>query len=197
MQIVKELIKLVPKNVSVLTSIHKTTIIASIGDKKVECLLDSGVQLSCISKSFLSITNLQGSKLESSDIPENAGVGGERHRILSILEAPITISKTHFQCKLFVLHDPQHPVILGIDFLDSYKADIDFGKKLIYIEDKLVRTSIKHSDAGLARLCKHTEIPQNSQMNVLVMVSLRKVGDQVLLEPAISLNNHNLAGANA
>ena len=32
-------------------------------------------------------------------------------------------------------------------------------------------------------------------MNVLVRVSRRKVGDQVLLKPANSLNNHNLAGA--
>ena len=117
-------------SVSVVTSIHKSTVIASIRDTKVECLLDSGAQLSCISKSFFSITNLQGSKLQPSDMPKIAGVGGESHRILGILEAPIKISKAHFQCKLYVLHDLQHPVILGIDFLDSHKVGIDFGKKL-------------------------------------------------------------------
>ena len=93
--------------------------------------------------------------------------------------------------QLYVLHILQHPVILGIVFLDSHKVDIDFGKKLVYIKDKLVRTSIKHSDTGLARLCKHTEIPPNSQMNVLVRVSRRKVGDHRVCNHVIAVYSEN------
>ena len=158
-------------------------------------MLDSGASISCISNGFLSKTSLQGAKLLPSDIPEIAGVGGEKHRTLGILETHITVSMANFKCKFYVLDDIPHPDILGIDFLNAHKVEIDFGKKLVYIEDNLVRIPIKHSDDGLARVCKHTKIPPNSQMNVLVRVSRRKADEQVFLEPAITLNNCNLAGA--
>ena len=158
-------------------------------------MLDSGASISCISHGFLSKTSLQGAKLLPSDITEIAGVGGEKHSTLGILETHITISKANFKCKFYVLDDIPHPVILGIDFLNAHKIEIDFGKKLVYIEDNLVRTPIKHSDDGLARICKHTKIPPKSQMNVLVRVSRRKAYEQVLLEPASTLNIRNLAGA--
>ena len=64
-------------SVSVLTNINKSTIVATIGQKNVQCLLDSGASISCISKGFLSKTSLQGAKLLPSDILEIAGVGGE------------------------------------------------------------------------------------------------------------------------
>ena len=79
--------------------------------------------------------------------------------------------------------------------MTKYKVEIDFNKKTVSIEDKLIHTSIVQSDSGLARVHHPAEIPANSQMNVLVRISRRKSGDQVLLEPASSLNNRNLAGA--
>ena len=87
-----------------------------------------------------------------------------------------------------MLPDLQHPMA-------KYKVKIDFNKKTVFIEDKLIRTSIVQSDSGLARVYHPAEIPANSQMNVLVRVSRRLSGDQVLLEPASSLNNRNLTGA--
>lgn len=184
-------------SVSVLTNINRSTMVVSVGQKNVECLLDSGASISCISNGFLSLTSLQDTKLLPSDIPEISGVGGEKHKILGILETHITVSKANFKCKFYVLDkmNMPHPVILGLDFLNAHKVEIDFGRKLVYIEDNLVYTSIKHSDDGLARICKNTEIPPNSQINVLVRVSRRKADDQVLLEPANTLNNRCLAGA--
>ena len=182
-------------SVSVLTSLNRSTILANVGKKNVNCLLDSGASISCISNSYLTNTSLHGTRLQPSDIPEIAGVGGERHKILGILETHITISKAKFKCKFYVIDRIQHPVILGIDFLTAHKVDIDFGSKLVYIEDNLVHTSLIQSNDGLARIVVPTEIPPNSQINVLVRVSRRKAGEQVLLEPSSTLNNRNLAGA--
>ena len=112
-----------------------------------------------------------------------------------MLEVPISISKAILRFKFYVLQELQHPVILGIDFLDAHKVEIDLNKKLVFIEDKLVHTSMVQSHAGLARLYKPTTITANSQMNVLVDVSHRNLGEQVLLEPSPSLNSRNLAGA--
>lgn len=182
-------------SVSILTSIHRNTILASIGGKRAQCLLDTGATVSCISNAFLSKTNLYNTKLQPTDISEISGVGGERHKILGILKVPIVISSAQFLFDFYVLPELQHPVILGVDFMDAHKVEMDFNKKTVFIKDKLVRTSIMQSDAGLARVHRPTEIPPNSQMNVIVRVSRRKSGDQVLLEPAPSLNTRNLAGA--
>ena len=133
--------------------------------------------------------------MQPSDIQEIAGVRGERHKILGVLEVPISISKAILTFRFFVLQALQHPVIMGIDFLDAHKVEIRLNKKLVFIEDKLVHTAMVQSHAGLARLYKPTTIPANSQMNVLVEVSHRKLGEQVLLEPSPSLNSRNLASA--
>ena len=151
--------------------------------------------MSCISSAFLSKTSLANCKLKPSNISEISAVGGGRHKILGILEASISISSAQFPYSFYVLPDLQHRVILGVDFMAKYKVEIDFNKKTVFIEDKLIHTSIGQSDSGLARVHHPAEISANSQMNVLVRISRRKSGDQVLLEPATSLNNRNLAGA--
>lgn len=134
-------------------------------------------------------------KLKPADILEISGVGGERHRVLGMLEIPITITSARFLFNFYVLPDLQHPVIVGLDFMDAHKVEIDFNKKTVYIQDKLVQTCIVHSDSGLARVHRPTQIPPQSQINVEVRVSRTQTGDEVLLEPSASLNNRNLAGA--
>ena len=79
--------------------------------------------------------------------------------------------------------------------MEIYKVEMDFSKKIVFIHDKLVHTSIVQSDLGLARVPQITEIPAHSQMNIELKVTRRKSGDQVLLELIPSLNNINLAGA--
>ena len=178
-----------------MTSINTNTIQASVGGRRTQCLIDTGAAISCISRTFLQITNLSDSQLQPSDIPEIAGVGGERHKVLGVLDVPIKISKAQLRFKFYVMQDLQHPVILGIDFLEAHKVEIDLNRKVVFFDDKLVQTPMVQSHAGLGRLFQPTTIPANSQMNVLIAVSHRKLGEHVLLEPSPSLYNKNLAGA--
>ena len=60
-----------------------------------------------------------------------------------------------------MLPDLQHPVILSVNFMTKYKVEIDFNKKTVFIEDKLIHTSIVQSDSGLARVHHPAEIPAN------------------------------------
>ena len=92
--------------------------------------------MSYISSAFLSKTSLANCKLKPSDISEISGVGGERHKILGILETSISISSAQFPYSFYVLPDLQHPVILCVNFMTKYKVEIDFNKKTIFIEDK-------------------------------------------------------------
>ena len=69
---------------SVLTSFYKNTILANIGGKKTQSLLDTGASVSCISSAFLSKTGLANWKLKPSYMSEISGAGGERHKILGI-----------------------------------------------------------------------------------------------------------------
>ena len=178
-----------------MTSINTNTIQASVGGRRTQCLIDTGAAISCISRTFLQITNLSDSQLQPSDIPEIAGVGGERHKVLGVLDVPMKISKAQLRFKFYVMQDLQHPVILGIDFLEAHKVEIDLNRKVVFFDDKLVQTPMVQSHAGLGRLFQPTTIPANSQMNVLIAVSHRKLGEHVLLEPSPSLYNKNLAGA--
>ena len=108
---------------------------------------------------------------------------------------PITISKAQLRFKFYVMRDIQHPVILGMDFLDAHKVEIDFNRIVVFIDDKLVQAPMVQSHAGLGRLFQPTTIPANSRMDVLIAVSHRKLGEHVLVEPSPNLNNRNLAGA--
>ena len=58
-----------------------------------------------------------------SDISEISDVGGERHKILGVLEIPLTISGATFVFNFYVLPALQHSVIIGIDFMETYKLD--------------------------------------------------------------------------
>ena len=159
------------------------------------CLLDTGASISCISRTFLDITNLSGYELLPSDIPAISGVGGEKHKVLGMLNVSIMISRAQFQFKFYVIQDIQHTVILGIDFLNAHKAEIDLSRKVVHFDDKLVQAPFKESLSGLGRIFQPTTIPENSKMDVQIAVSRRKLGEQVLLEPRPTLNTYNLAGA--
>ena len=109
--------------------------------------------------------------------------------MLGVLEVPISISKAQLRFKFYVMRDIQHPVILGMDFLDAHKVEIDFNRKVVFIDDKLVQAPMVQSHAGLGRLFQPTTIPANSRMDVLIAVSHRKLGEHVLVEPSPNLNN--------
>ena len=79
-------------SVNVVSSLQENTILITVGGKKTRCLVDTGAQISIASLEFLKKTNINVSSLKCADIHEIVGVGNEHHKVLGILEIPITIS---------------------------------------------------------------------------------------------------------
>lgn len=185
----------IKKSVNVISSMQENTILISVGGKKARCLVDTGAQISIASLDFLRKTNLKISSLKSADIHEIVGVGNEHHRVLGILEIPISISGIKIHYKFYILEQLRHAVILGMDFLEHHKVQIDLDTKTVYIQEKLVAACYVKSKEGLARTDKGVTIPAGSEVDIQLRISRRKPGETVLLEPLPSLNLRNVAGA--
>lgn len=166
-----------------------------MGGEKTCCWVDKGTQNSIASLQFLKKTSINVSALKPADINEIVGVGNEYHPVLGILRIPITISGIKIPFEFFILEHPRHPFLLGIDFLEHHKVQIDLDSKQVYIQEKLVGACYVRSQAGLARTDKGVIIPAGSEVDIELRVSRRKPGEVILLEPLPSLHVRNVAGA--
>ena len=183
------------KIVNVVSPLQENTILVSVGGKRTRGLVDTGAQISIASLEFLKKTCIDVSSLKPADIHDVVGVGNEHRKVLGTLHIPISISGVKISYKFYILEQLRHAVILGMDFLEHHKVQIDLDRKTVYIQDKLVSACYVRSKEGLARTDKGVTIPAGSEVNVQLRVSRRKTGEIVLLEPLPSLYSHNLAGA--
>ena len=183
------------KIVNVVSPLQENTILVSVGGKRTRGLVDTGAQISIASLEFLKKTCIDVSSLKPADIHDVVGVGNEHHKVLGTLHIPISISGVKISYKFYILEQLRHAVILGMDFLEHHKVQIDLDRKTVYIQDKLVSACYVRSKEGLARTDKGVTIPAGSEVNIQLRVSRRKTGEIVLLEPLPSLYSRNLAGA--
>ena len=188
-------IKCAKISVNVVSSLQENTILITVGGKKTRCLVDTGAQISIASLEFLKKTNIKVSALKPADIHEIIGVGNEHHKVLGILEIPITISNAKIHFNFYILETLRHSVLLGMDFLEHHKVQIDLDSKTVHIQEKLVSACYVKSKAGLARTHFGTTIPANSEVDIEVRISRRKSGEIVLLEPLPCLHLRSVAGA--
>ena len=191
-----------PKSVSpiiaIITELNKNTILGTVGDKKTQCLLDTGAEISCISESFLDRVSLNQVQLVPSEYQEVLGVGGTKHKILGKFTTDIVISKTKFSATFHVIPGIKYSVILGCDFMQKHRVSFDFEHNFVKLKNKNENTvgiKLSRSDAGLARVTHSINIPPNSRKDIKVKVSRNKAKGIFLIEPTTSLYNKNLAGA--
>ena len=109
-------------SVNVVSSMQENTILITVGGKKTWCLVDTGAQISIASSEFLEKTNIDVSSLKCADIHEIVGVGNEHHKVLGILEIPITISGISIHNNFYILESLRHAVLLGMNFLEKLKV---------------------------------------------------------------------------
>ena len=183
------------RSVNVVSPMQENTILVTIGGKKTRGLIDTGAQISIASLEFLKKTDIKISSLKPADVNEIVGVGNEHHKVLGTLEIPISISGIKIDFNFYILEQLRHTVILGMDFLEHHKVQIDLNSKTVYIKEKLVSACFVRSKTGLARTDKGVTIPAGSEVDVNVRISRRKKGELVLLEPLPCLHERNVAGA--
>jgi hypothetical protein len=50
--------------IAIMTGLQRNTIVCNIGNRKIQCLLDTGAEISCTSQSFLNNSTLKGSNVQ-------------------------------------------------------------------------------------------------------------------------------------
>ena len=183
------------EEINVATSLNRNTILVEICDRRTQALIDSGAGVSCIQSSMLQKFK-QNFQLNPSKISRIIGVGGERHQVSGQVELSLKIGSATFSQNFIVLEHLHHPIILGIDFMKTYGANIDFHRKVLTLCDKTVSVSlISDSKFGYARNTKAVEISAHSESVIPVKISGDLYNKTILLEPSQNLKNLNLSGA--
>ena len=109
-----------------------------------------------------------------------------------MLTIPNSIGCLTFSHPVHIIQDLHYPFILGVDFLNKNKANIDFASQQLILPDEY---QASHSVCllspveGHARAATSVLIPQHSETNVLVNISNIKNSANVLLEPNTSLRH--------
>ena len=152
----------------------------------VQALVDTGAMISCISHNLLNkIPNKCITKV-TPRFEAVKGVGGHIHRVLSCVRLPFVTHGQHFTHTFHVL-DGHHSLILGMDFLEPKKAQIDLASNRLSLEGNIILPLGPLSDqSSLVRTTSTQVIPPYAVSCVQVRVS-RSYEEPILIEPTQSM----------
>ena len=135
---------------------------------KIQTLIDTGAKLSCISENLLQCSELfKNLRIRKCD-KRAFGVNGEPVITLGIVDLEFKIDGLTFTHPFTVLRGLIHPMLLGMDFLLKYKANIDLGlKPAIQLNHPkggkavapLIRSNLKTKPSTHVALVNEIEIP--------------------------------------
>ena len=120
-------------NMTQVQSESYLTLKIKASDKEIEALLDTGARISLIKKSIVDSLNLT---VDTTDRARIYGIGGKDHQVVTVgsITTNIEISSLEFkETKFHVVPDDcmDHPIFIGIDFLQSNGLSVNICKKRI------------------------------------------------------------------
>ena len=99
-------------------------------------MVDTGVDISCISQSFFKKITIKRPELQKSHIYSILGVGPPRLRIMGIVNLTIKINVNNFNFDFHVIESIPHSVIIGMDFLQVSNVTINMAQNSIKFPDE-------------------------------------------------------------
>jgi hypothetical protein len=136
--------------------------------------------------------NDKNSKLKPSGLQNIKGIGGHNLTIKGQLEVEIDMMGLKITHSFQVVNDFNLPVVLGVDFLTSHAAQIDFGSKTLTLYHGMTKIPLFRGAAteGLpVQLMAGITIPARTETMVPVHIPVERTVTGVI-EPA----NLDLAG---
>ena len=175
--------------------IEKNTVKLCVNNKSVQFLLDSGAHISVCSQKFLSkVQNTSKWSLQKSDIQNIIGVGGEVHKVLGTVILPIQFGDITIYHKFYVFKQLHYEAILGIDFLNEHKANLNFSNQTLSLPSIHVDVPLTSTvpDIGTGRSKYKVTISPKSEVWLPITVSNTKQKEPIvaLLEPSKDLHSH-------
>lgn len=160
-------------------------------------MVDSGASVTIMSSAFFEKSNFSDKILRDPDFSRITGVSGQRLKVLGKKNIPFVINGCKYSYDVHIVEGLHHAFILGIDFLCAHNIRLNFSRNntLEIPEEPVPNVCLIRTSAGLARAASAVVIPKQSEMIIPVLVSRRKSGDEVLLEPQQNLGKMHLSAA--
>lgn len=180
-------------------NLHKNFFDIEINSKSVQCLLDSGADISAISK-FLLDQVAPDAEIKKSHLNQIIGVCGETHQVLGQVELTFSCNGVVFTQIFHVFQHLHSKILVGIDFLQKYKVQVNFGETEMSVLNlnsvqtiKVPVTTTTSTHTENAKLKEATVVPPHSECVIPVWIPMPPES-LVLLEPNNCLSQHELAG---
>lgn len=162
-------------------------------------LLDTGAHFSIVSEKFFKRLNLPLRRLEKTDIRRLCLADGKPVDILGKVDIAIKINglAIPFECR--VLPNIAYDLILGLDFMETTNAQIDFKQKLVTFYDDMTAASfasLKKEANVLFPKCS-TVLPPHCEVLVPMSVPKYLAPQLCLIEPVQPRNRQNFLLARA
>ena len=173
-----------------------------IENKEVKTLFDSGASISCVNEHVLRKL-IRNPIIEQSTVTTAKVVCGEKHATIGTVDLSFTIDGYPFFQTFHVFPRLHCSVILGRDFMQQEKMQIDFGTNSIkWLQHGksqpivLGALSIGHVCTAIARTQHSHVIPPHSEVILPLKMQKGKFhdGTTVICEPTNDLSNHTIAG---
>ena len=125
---------------------------AIIGGAPAKCLVDTGAQVSVVSKSFWQIIPNQP-PLTVGAWPHIQTVSGESMRSSGVVHLEITFKRQVYSCEALVVAGFNYDIVLGLNFLNENQAIIDLKSRQLFLD-----SSITPSEPTLSKPLKPKEV---------------------------------------
>ena len=135
-----------------------------IKSEKMECVVDTGAQISCIGVDMAKRLNLTLLPPGGSDVPYVHGVSSSQLSIVGKVELEFKIGEHAMQYVLHVLEHCHVPVIMGLDILKSKRALIDVDRSQVLFRDSSVVVALHNqATANMTKQPCHQAINETTQ----------------------------------
>ena len=170
-----------------------------IGKLSQSAMLDSGAQISCLSYDIFKKSGLSEQfELQKSDLDYVVGVSGTPIKVMGTAELPLTICKLEIQQKFYIFETFRQPIILGVDFLVSQCAKVNFENYTLEVQGGIIVAKMfaNPQKFSLARSVNKISIPSKAAVLTKVKVKNSDSKNFSLVEPVTSLaTKHCIMGA--
>jgi hypothetical protein len=172
----------------------RNTVMVVIKGYNTPALVDSGATISCISQTLLKRVGYNNIKYTQSHVEYIVGVNGTQSIVLGTINIPLMMEPKIIVQTFHVISKLQYNLLLGLDFLEHNKAQIDMavGTLTLNYDIKLPLLNMKQASV---RTVSYVRIPPQSKTTVRVQLSALYEHNILLLQPTFTLTNRNLVGA--
>ncbi len=176
--------------------LEKNTVKLHVNHRNETFLADTGAQISCVTYKFVSrVLNTTNPPLQKSDISNIIGVGGEVHKVIGTVILPIGFGEILIYHKFYVFRKLHYDAILGVDFFNEHKANLNFNNQTLSLPSINVDVPLTSTipDIGTGRTKYSITLNPKSEAWIPIRVSNAKQKNIVaLLEPSKDLHSKTL-----